>query len=931
MSKRGPRVDFGPAPVGYVAGMGRGATGFTTRSDIGSAAPTTTQLPSAIAGAGRGRNLSLLKGRSIAQNAAIQLQIREAARKEVDLSDANYDAFAGYGGSLFDSSTPYEQDDLEADQIYEAIDKRIDEKRKHHREKRQAEELENFRKKNPRIEDQFADVKEQISQMSADQWLNIPEPQDISRRNKRTNQRQDLITPVPDSIIQSNQRSMQMSGFVDPMTGLQTPALSGLADLTTIGKARDQVLSVRLDRASDSVTGQTVVDPTGYLTDMNSVKVASSSDVSDIKKARLLLNSVITTNPKHAPGWIAAARLEEAAGKQSVALSLITKGCDNCPDNEDVWLEAARLHSGVNAKAILAKAVRHIPFSVKIWSKAASLESDVEKKRAVLRKALENIPQNVSLWKELIELEEPDDAKILLRQAVKCVPHSTEMWLALASLESYDNAKIAINRARTHNPTDVAVWIAAAQLEESQNHLDMVDILIKKAVKSLAAQRVVIDREQWLKEAQKCEKDGYPLSCHAIVKWTIGIGVEDQDRKYTWRADASSLISQGHIECARAVYEQILSHFSSKPEFWLEAAQLEKQHGTSHSLESLLSKAVQECPQSEKLWLMGANEKYLAGDINGARMILEGAFTNNPNSENIWLAAVKIEFEGGEYELARLVLERARAGANSPRIWMRSAQLERELGNLQAAIEFLEKGLDIFPQHDKMWMMLIQGLASQNEYEKAVEAYQKGLKKCAKSANLWICAAKFESEMGTAAKARALLEKARLRLPANELLYLHAIEVEKRCDNGKAASMLLAKGLQECPKSGILWACAIEMEPRPKRKGKSDDAVKNCGYDAHVCLTIARWLWSERKPEEAANWFERSIAANPKLGDSWAHYFKFLEEYGVDEQPNLIKRCEDAAPCYGRLWISVSKAVGNWKLSKKEILLQTAARATFLL
>lgn len=37
----GKRVDWNavPAPAGYVAGLGRGATGFTTRSDIGPARP----------------------------------------------------------------------------------------------------------------------------------------------------------------------------------------------------------------------------------------------------------------------------------------------------------------------------------------------------------------------------------------------------------------------------------------------------------------------------------------------------------------------------------------------------------------------------------------------------------------------------------------------------------------------------------------------------------------------------------------------------------------------------------------------------------------------------------------------------------------------------------------------------------------------------
>lgn len=40
--------------------------------------------------------------------------------------------FAGYGGSLF-SKDPYDKDDEEADAIYEAIDRRMDEKRKEYR------------------------------------------------------------------------------------------------------------------------------------------------------------------------------------------------------------------------------------------------------------------------------------------------------------------------------------------------------------------------------------------------------------------------------------------------------------------------------------------------------------------------------------------------------------------------------------------------------------------------------------------------------------------------------------------------------------------------------------------------------------------------------------------------------------------------------
>lgn len=43
---------------------------------------------------------------------------------------------------------------------------------------------------------------------------------------------------------------------------------------------------------------------------------------------------MISTNPKHAPGWIAAARLEEVAGKLQQARELVMKGCEMCPNNE---------------------------------------------------------------------------------------------------------------------------------------------------------------------------------------------------------------------------------------------------------------------------------------------------------------------------------------------------------------------------------------------------------------------------------------------------------------------------------------------------------------------------------------------------------------------------------------------------------------------
>ena len=62
------------------------------------------------------------------------------------------------GGSLFADSV-YEQDDREADAIWESIEDKMDERRAVRREKRLEQALRDFRKERPKITQQFADLK----------------------------------------------------------------------------------------------------------------------------------------------------------------------------------------------------------------------------------------------------------------------------------------------------------------------------------------------------------------------------------------------------------------------------------------------------------------------------------------------------------------------------------------------------------------------------------------------------------------------------------------------------------------------------------------------------------------------------------------------------------------------------------------------------
>ncbi|PRQ24673.1 putative PRP1 splicing factor, tetratricopeptide-like helical domain-containing protein [Rosa chinensis] len=427
----------------------------------------------------------------------------------------------------------------------------MDSRRKDRREARLKQEIEKYRVSNPKITKQFANLKRQLYTVTAEECDRIPDIGDYSAKNKK--RKFESFVPVPDTFFEKARQEQEHVTALDPKsraaTGTETPwSQTPVTYLTAVGDGRSTVLSLKLDMLSDSVSGLIVMDPKGYLTNLKSMKITSDAEISDIKKTRLLLKSVTQTNLKHPPGWIVAARLEEVAGKIQVARQLIQKGCEECPKSEDVWLEACRLASPDGTKAVVVARVKSIPNSVKLWMQAAKLEHDDSNKSRVLRKGLEHIPDSIRLWKAMVELANEEDARLLLQRAVECCPLHIELWLALARLETYENARKVLNKAREKLSKEPAICITAAKLEKANGNTSTVRKIIEKSIRALQREGLVIDREAWMKEAEAAERAGSVATCQAIIRNTIGIGVEEEDRKKTWVADAEECKKRGSIE-----------------------------------------------------------------------------------------------------------------------------------------------------------------------------------------------------------------------------------------------------------------------------------------------------------------------------------------------------------------------------------------------
>ena len=74
-----------------------------------------------------------------------------------------------------------------------------------------------------------------------------------------------------------------------------------------------------------------------------------------------------------------------------------------------------------------------------------------------------------------------------------------------------------LNKARENIPTDRQIWITASKLEEAHENFPMVPKIIERAVSSLQANLVEINREQWIQDAEESEKPGSVRTAQAIM------------------------------------------------------------------------------------------------------------------------------------------------------------------------------------------------------------------------------------------------------------------------------------------------------------------------------------------------------------------------------------------------------------------------------
>ncbi|KAA8499157.1 Pre-mRNA-processing factor 6 [Porphyridium purpureum] len=989
----GPGPDlFGPPPPNYVPGAGRGL-GDRRREE---------NEATALRKAAAFRNA---QGRRRADGAALKSAGRASTRAvgfvddghdnddfdddDVDEDDAGIGSTRASGipgaraladdeGGLF-ADAVYEKDDEEADAIYGAVEQRLASRNRRNQERTETRRLQAYRSEREKLEGQFAPLKRHLSTMTEADWMAIPDEVASMARNKklaksvaeRKGQSQERFTPVPDSVLAgrldntfgTTARSSLSPHELPRHAGLET-GISFDSPAPSVSASRGLMLGQKLDAAlgSSFADGAHSVDPANYLSQLSSEdgELRAVARVGDVKKARMLLRSVIATNPTHAPGWIAAARLEEHVGKNlKEARSLIARGCAACPKSDDIWLESARLHVASNdrqgARAVLAAAVLKVPKSVKIWLEAQNLEESVNRKRAILRRALELIPSAHELWRTLIDLEtDRAGARALLRRAVESCPSAPDLWLALAKLQDQATARATLKRARGAIPSEPQIWLAAAQLEETQLQASSsktdsdavkqsIDGIIRRAVAHLTVEARLVDRGRWLEIVALSDASTYPLTCEALGRHALLGGVEGDHKAFIQlKSDVEYLEARNSIHAARCLLRLLLEMdvmqagggAAKNPEIisppgatgswnharwspWLIALDFERRVAAlpgatgSEGFEALARTALRERKSDAELYLYLAQTKARDQDEEGARAVFEEGHLTLPHHEALWLAHADFEVERRRLEAARSVLRRACEVEESASLLMSVVRVVRSMGADGELERLLQHATERFPHDPRFWAMLAELFFSSSD---SVQPQRENGLQAARDL--------FYRALDGPDSAQ-LLKQRRSYAP----LWIKWSRLEETHGDLNRARALLERGLSLNRGCAELWLASARLEKRSQTK-----SLASAGGSSFTTALSKLWagireckalhtsrgaLWSELiECESAAQQKARSVDALKDCDDD-GHVMLavarlFWRQRKLDKARGWLERAVSTSPGFGDAWGAALALEREW-------------------
>ncbi|QHS71618.1 U4/U6-U5 snRNP complex subunit PRP6 [Saccharomyces paradoxus] len=882
-------------PAGYIPGIGRGATGFSTKEK------------QALNNDDKGR------------------RIPKRYRESLNLDS---------------QSQPKDDEDDEAENVFKTLELKLAQRKT----KRANENNDDNPADASNVKKQFADLKKSLAAVTESEWMNIPDATDFTRRNKRSRIQEQLnrkTYAAPDSLIPGNVDLNKLTEEREKL--LQSQIDENIAQLTKNASSHIQV-----DKP-DATT-----DVLSYLKDLENDRVNSLSDATleDLQKMRTILKSYRKADPTNPQGWIASARLEEKARKFSIAKKIIQNGCQECPRSSDIWLENIRLHdSDIHyCKTLVATAINFNPASPLLWFKAIDLESTTINKYRVVRKALQELPRDEGLWKLAVSFETDKTQVVkMLEKATQFIPQSMDLLSIYTNLQSYHNAKMTLNSLRKILPQEPKIWIMAALLEERNNPdiaVDRLVSLLKNGLLELSKNGYKATLSTWLKRAEALgDTPNSNLTCQAIV-YAVLESVKESGGHGSELDNIDQILEKlPHSMVQIVILKKLIQWDPSNIPLW---SSLKMATESYHGIEELLA-FFQELlfhsknsnnirasmrEKSPSLFMMYVREYWKAHkwDARQTLNLIDQIIDFAPHNLDLRFFKIKLLGHSLQHNELRVFFHQTFTSLKDSNIngieslYYKYVNFLRYQDLNQEAIKFLnERCLKLFPNCRKFFLQLGQIYHSIGNIEMSRQTYLSGTRIVPNCPLIWVSLAKVdEIDLKNPVRARSILDRGLLKNPDDALFYIAKIQMEIRLGNLDQAELLVTQALQKFPNNALLLVEQIKLLKHGNRNSSKktvfQDALKRTQNDHRVLLEIGISFYAEAQYQTSLKWLERALKKSSDYGDTWVWLFRTYARLGKDtvDLYNMFDQCE---PTYGPEWIAAVKNVKLQYCTPREILL----------
>ena len=698
----------------------------------------------------------------------------------------------------------------------------MEERRKNIKEKNELLNLKRNRYEQPTIRQTFSALKNDLKTLSQADWESIPEIKDFTVKKRKI----ERYVPITDSEI--------IAALNDTIVPLKEEKE---VTLENVGKAKNSILKMLIDKIGEEKEEKNSIDRKSYLTELNTLNkdnvvnpLNSFEGIQDMKKAKLLLNNLIETNPDNPLSWISASRLEVMDNQQVKAKEILSKAIEKIKNSEDLWVEYSRLYDNdpVKAKDILRQGITHLPKSEKIYIELVKLEKNINEKKKILKKCLfEELPTSEILWKMLIELEKnnPEIYKRLLLKCTEYFPKSINNWILLSKQCGYEEGKEYLLKAIKLNEDSFHIRMFYMLFEEKENKDEEnkeknLKEIFNKIIEEM--KNIKLTNEELISFACESEKSNCLLSNKIIINYTLTNFKKNttyKETKNAFKKIIEDIKSQEYkyIYTVKQIYITLLQLNDNKDiELWVQYIDYIKTNISVKEIESIFKEAINKATKDvykETFYLLYAKILKENNEIDKAISLLKEGY-NKTNRENILFALVKLYDMKKLYEESIYLLKEGKKKVkyeNNADIIINLIKEYMNIDNIEQALSECHFGLTKFPLVDEFYLLNTDLLSSKTKkennkeeekkkyLEEATNTLRNGIKLIPQSYKLYIKLSEILYEIGQVNQARAIIDKG-LGYKNNvdcAILYKEQILLENKIGNKNLAKSLLSKALKK--------------------------------------------------------------------------------------------------------------------------------------